>query len=172
MKETVQQYGAEVVERDENGAVPVPECTHIVADTIDFPEYDEAMAMMVPVVIPEWVNASLHRNRQAQIRPYSPDPRLIFSSVVLTCDELPIIDKETIAGAVLAMGGMESKDVGRLVTHICALTMDGPKVKNAQQRGFKCKVVLPHWLDPLSCCTAAHSNHWIGSMIASALERE
>ncbi|KUI69948.1 BRCT-containing protein 1 [Cytospora mali] len=147
LKDTVKKYGAEVIERDEDGSFPVSECTHIVADMIDFPEYDEAMAMMVPVVIPEWVNASLHKNRQAQIRPYSPDPRLIFSNVVLTCDDIPITDKETIAGAVLAMGGMETKDLGRLVTHICALSMDGPKVQLAQQKGFKCKVVLPHWFD-------------------------
>lgn len=112
---------------------------------IDFPEYDEAMAMMIPVVVPEWINASLHKNRQAQIRPYSPDPRLIFSNVVLTCDELPLTDKETIAGAVLAMGGMESKDLGRLTTHICTLSMDGPKARLATQKNFRCKIVLPHW---------------------------
>lgn len=154
----MQQYGAEIVERNEHGSIPVSECTHIIADTIDFPEYDEAMAMMVPVVVPDWVNASLHRNRQAQIRPYSPDPRLIFSSVVLTCDDIPLTDKETIAGAVLAMGGMESKDLGRLVTHICALSMDGPKAKLAQEKGLKCKVVLPHWSDNPSCFATCRTN--------------
>lgn len=146
LKGTVEKYGAEVVDREEDGSIYVPECTHIVADTVDFPEYDEAMAMMIPVVVPEWINASLHKNRQAQIRPYSPDPRLIFSNVVLTCDNLPIMDHETITGAVLAMGGMESKNLGRLTTHICALSMDGPKAQVAvQQKNFRCKIVLPHW---------------------------
>lgn len=145
LKDTVEKYGAEIVERDENGNLPVAFCTHIVACTIDFPEYNEAMAMMVPVVKPAWVNVSLHRNRQAQIRPYSPDPRLLFSDVNLTCDGIPITDREAIAGAVLALGGMESKDLGRLTTHICALSADGPKALLAKSKGLKCKIVLPHW---------------------------
>lgn len=103
--------------------------------------------MMVPVVRPSWINASLHKNRQAQIRPYSPDPRLIFSDIVVTCDDIPITDKESIIGAVLALGGTESKDLGRLTTHICAMSIDGPKVQMAMERKMKCKYVLPHWFD-------------------------
>lgn len=145
LKATVEKYGSEIVERDENGNLPVALCTHIVACTIDFPEYNEAMAMMVPVVKPAWVNVSLRRNRQAQIRPYSPDPRLLFSDVNLTYDGIPVTDREAIAGAVLALGGMESKDLGRLTTHICALTADGPKAQMAKAKGLNCKIVLPHW---------------------------
>ncbi|PSR75981.1 hypothetical protein BD289DRAFT_182717 [Coniella lustricola] len=143
----VKGYGAEVPSRDEDGSIPVVQCTHIVADTIDFPEYSEAMAMMVPVVKPAWINTSLRKGRQAQIRPYSPDPRLFFSEVVLTCDELPVSDSEAIAGAVLALGGSESKDLGRLTTHICALSIDGPKARMALDRKLDCKIVLPHWFD-------------------------
>lgn len=147
LKETVCKYGAEIIEYDPDGSIPVSQCTHVVADTIDFKEYDKAMAMMVPVVRPSWINASLHKNRQAQIRPYSPDPRLIFSNVVLTSDDIPVTDKEAIAGAVVALGGAESKEVGRLTTHICALSTDGPKVQMAMAKNLKCKVVLPHWFD-------------------------
>lgn len=147
MKETVRKYGAEIIGNDPDGSIPVSQCTHVVADTIDFKEYDKAMAMMVPVVRPSWINASLHKNRQAQIRPYSPDPRLIFSNVVLTSDDIPVTDKEAIAGAVVALGGAESKEVGRLTTHICALSTDGPKVQMAMAKNMKCKVVLPHWFD-------------------------
>lgn len=147
LKETVQKYGAEIIQNDDDGSIPVSQCTHIVADTIDFKEYDKAMAMMVPVVRPSWVHASLHKNRQAQIRPYSPDPRLIFSNVVLTSDDIPVTDREAIAGAVLALGGSESKDLGRLTTHISALSTDGPKVQLAMAKNMKCKVVLPHWFD-------------------------
>lgn len=107
---------------------------------------------MVPVVKPAWIHASLAKGKQAQIRPYSPDPRLIFSDVVLTCDDIPITDKEAIAGAVLALGGTESKDLGRLTTHICALSTEGPKAKMAEERRMKCKIVLPHWsVNPCPC---------------------
>lgn len=143
----MQKYGAEIIESDDNGSIPVAQCTHIIADTIDFKEYDRAMAMMVPVVKPSWVQASIHKNRQAQIRPYSPDPRLIFSTVVITSDDIPPTDKDAIAGAVLALGGSESKDLGRLTTHICALSTCGPKVQMAIAKKMKCKIVLPHWFD-------------------------
>lgn len=147
LQDMVRKYGAEIIENDQDGSIPVSQCTHVVADIIDFKDYDKAMAMMVPVVRPSWINASLHKNRQAQIRPYSPDPRLFFSNVVLTSDDIPVTDKEAIAGAVVALGGAESKDVGRLTTHICALSTDGPKVKLALSKKIKCKVVLPHWFD-------------------------
>ncbi|CAN8097960.1 unnamed protein product [Discula destructiva] len=147
LRDVVERHSGEIVERDEHGKLDVANCTHIVACTIDFPEYNEAMAMMVPVVKGAWITVSLRRNRQAQIRPYSPDPRLIFSDVNFTCEDLPIEDREALTGAVLALGGTESKDLGRLTTHICALSTEGPKCRMAHQKNLKCKVVLPHWFD-------------------------
>lgn len=138
-------FGAEVVKPDGDGKVPVHECSHIVAETIDFPEYNDAAAMMVPVVTPAWITNSLQRGKQAQIRPFSPDPRMIFANVNLTCADIPLVDKEAIVGTTLAMGGMESKDLSRATTHICALSMDHPKCKQAVEKKSKCKIVLPHW---------------------------
>lgn len=100
---------------------------------------------MIPVVTTQWITISLSRRKQAQIRPFSPDPRLIFAEVVVTCADLPETDKESIAGATMALGGQETKDATRMTTHICALSMDHPKVQVALQKGWKGKVVLPHW---------------------------
>lgn len=158
LRDTVEKYDGEIIERDKKGKLEIAKCTHIVACTIDFPEYNEAMAMMVPVVKPAWVNVSLQRNRHAQIRPYSPDPRLIFSDVNITCEDIPIYDREAIAGAVLALGGTESKDLGRLTTHICALTTDGRKAMTAREKKLKCKIVLPHWSVPITHLASPISN--------------
>ena len=100
---------------------------------------------MIPVVTTEWITVSIARRKQAQIRPFSPDPRMIFSEVVVTCADLPETDKESIAGATMALGGQESKDATKMTTHICALSMDHPKVQVALAKGWKGKVVLPHW---------------------------
>lgn len=70
---------------------------------------------------------------------------LFFSQVNLTCADIPTGDKDAIIGAVLAMGGMESSSLTKATTHICALTMDHPKCKQAQEKYLKCKIVLPHW---------------------------
>lgn len=144
---TVKKYGADVLEPDEHGRITVSQATHIISNTIDFEEYTEAMAMMVPVVTSHWITNSLSRNKQAQIRPFSPDPRMIFHNVNLTCADIPTVDKEAITGATLALGGMESKDLSRLTTHICALSMDHPKCQQAELKKLKCKIVLPHWFD-------------------------
>lgn len=101
---------------------------------------------MIPVVTTQWVEVSIQRRKQAAVRPYSPDPRMIFSKVVVTCGDIPAMDKESILGATMALGGQESKDVTRLTTHICSLSVDDPKIKVAlEARSFKCKIVLPHW---------------------------
>ncbi|TDZ33980.1 BRCT-containing protein 1 [Colletotrichum spinosum] len=139
--------GAEVLDPRRDGSLRLEKVTHIISNTIDFPQFTETQAYMIPVVNTDWLKASIQRNRQAQVRPYSPDPRMIFSKVIITCADLPEIDKETIIGATLAMGGMESADVTRQTTHICALTMDHPKCVTVREKGLKCKIVLPHWFE-------------------------
>lgn len=119
--------------------------THIISNTIDFQQYTESQAFMIPVITTQWITASISKRRVAQVRPFSPDPRLIFAEVVVSCADLPVTDKESILGAVMALGGQETKDVSRLTTHVCALSMDHPKVQVPIAKGWKGKVVLPHW---------------------------
>lgn len=141
----LEDNGATVCEPRRDGSIRIEEVTHIVSNTIDFPQYVESQAVMIPVVSVEWISVSISRGKQAQVRPYSPDPRMIFARVVVSCADLPVMDKESILGATMALGGQESKDASRLTTHICALSMDNAKVEQALGRGWKGKVVLPHW---------------------------
>jgi hypothetical protein len=141
----VKQHGAEVLEPDRDGKIRIPQVTHIVSNTIDFEQFADSQAMLIPVVRSDWIKATVARNKLAQVRPYSPDPRLIFSDVVLTCADIPNTDKEAITGAILALGGMQSKELTRLTTHICALSLDHPKCIEAKNKKLKCKIVLPHW---------------------------
>lgn len=136
-----------VLEPDSDGRVPLDQATHIIANSIDFEQYNEAIEMMLPVITSTWITHSLSRGKLAQIRPFSPDPRMIFASVNLTCADIPQGDKEAITGATLALGGMASKDLSRLTTHICALSMDHDKCKEAMAKKLRCKIVLPHWFD-------------------------
>lgn len=101
--------------------------------------------MMIPVVTDNWIQLSLARSRLAQLRSFSPDPRMIFSSVVITCAGLPEMDKEGIIGATAALGGMDSPVLTKMTTHICALTEDDPICQAAKANGSRAKMVLPHW---------------------------
>lgn len=145
LSKILEQHGAEVLEPDSQGKIRMLQVTHIVSNTIDFDQYVEAQAMMIPVVRSDWIKATIARNKIAQVRPFSPDPRMIFSNVILTCADIPNTDKEAITGAIMALGGMESKDLSRQTTHICALSMDHPKCIEAKKKHPKCKIVLPHW---------------------------
>jgi hypothetical protein len=119
--------------------------THIISTTSDFREYSAAREFMIAVVTPSWITASLLKNKQASIRPYSPDPMLFLRQINLSCADIPAGDKDAIVGAVLAMGGMESSSLTKMTTHICALTMDHPKCQQAKEKNLPCKIVLPHW---------------------------
>jgi hypothetical protein len=137
--------GATICEPRRDGSLPLDKATHIISNTINFPQYTESQAIMIPVVTSQWITYSIGRRKQANVRPFSPDPRMIFSQVVVTCGDLPVMDKESIIGATMALGGQENKDASRLTTHLCTLSEDHPKVQAAKERGWKGKIVLPHW---------------------------
>ncbi|KAL2873866.1 regulator of Ty1 Transposition [Colletotrichum sp. CLE4] len=143
----VEGRGGTVLDPRRDGSLRLEAVSHIISNTIDFPQFTETQAFMIPVVNTDWIKASVKKNKQAQVRPYSPDPRMFFSKVILTTAGLPEIDKETIIGATLAMGGMEGADVTRQTTHICALTTEDPKCVIAKEKGLNCKMVLPHWFE-------------------------
>lgn len=85
---------------------------------------------MIPVVKPEWVDASIERQRLAQVRPYNPDPRFFFAGVVASIADLPQGDKEAICGGIIAMGGQCSHAISKFNTHIVALNMDNVGIRN------------------------------------------
>lgn len=143
--EIAQQHGAVVAEPKRDGSLRLADVTHVISNTIDFPQFKECQAYMIPVVTKDWIASTIRRGRLAQVRPFSPDPRMIFSRVTITCADLPVIDKETIIGATMALGGMESPDVTRQTTHLCALSIDDPKCQAALQKNAQIKIVLPHW---------------------------
>ena len=125
--------------------IPLQDVTHIIATTIDFPEYNAASNSLKSVVKPDWVDASIAKARLANPRQYSPDPRLFFSGLVVCCADLPSGDSDAIIGGVLAMGGLYSSAVSKMVTHVVALTTDPEKCQTALNKNLKVKMVLPHW---------------------------
>jgi hypothetical protein len=145
--ETLTDNGAVIVEPAPDGSIRLDDVTHIIANSIDFDQYRDAQQLLIPVITSAWAFHSAAKGRQMPLRGFSPDPRLIFSKVMLTCADLPAVDKETIAGAVTALGGVETADLSRQTTHVCALSMDHPKCERARAQLPKVKIVLPHWFD-------------------------
>jgi hypothetical protein len=103
---------------------------------------------MIPVVKSNWVTVSLggsSSKKPAPLRPYTPDPNLIFSGITVTCADIPDSDKDAIIGAVLAMGGQDVSGLTKMVTHIVALNEENAICKQVRAKGLKVKIVLPHW---------------------------
>ena len=140
--------GAQEISRSsitDSGKIVLNQVTHIISTTIDFPDYEAAADSLKSVVKPAWVSASIMKNKVANPRQYSPDPRRFYSGLVVCCVDLPPGDSDAIIGGVLAMGGLYSSSVTKMVTHIVALTVDNDKCQVALSKGLKCKIVLPHW---------------------------
>ena len=146
LKTVLKQNGAQQISKaSKDDSIPLSRITHIVSMTSDFPDYEDAISALKAVVKPDWVKASVAKGRLANPRQYSPDPRYFFSGLVVCCADLPSGDKDAIIGGVLAMGGLYSSAVTKMVTHIVALTTDPDKCQTALNKNLKCKIVLPHW---------------------------
>ncbi len=146
LTQVLEENGARHISKaSKDDKIPLARITHIISTTSDFPDYEDAISTLKAVVKPDWVKASVAKGRLANPRQYSPDPRYFFSGLVVCCADLPSGDKDAIIGGVLAMGGLYSSAVTKMVTHIVALTTDPEKCKTALNKNLKCKIVLPHW---------------------------
>nr|POE47752.1 brct-containing protein 1 [Quercus suber] len=144
---TVLKNGAECILAREQRILDLEAFSHIVSSHIDFPDYRRAIDIGIPVVKHSWVTQCIHKNKIVSSRQHSPDPSQFFQDVVVSIGTLPEYDGEAIIGGVLAMGGLHSGPLTRLVTHIVTTDLDNEKCRIAQEKTLNCKIVLPHWFD-------------------------
>ncbi|KAL4787243.1 BRCT domain-containing protein [Aspergillus varians] len=145
---TLEENGGEAVIYESPAEFPdLTEFSHIMSTTIDFPEFDAANEALIPVIKPQWMQASLSKRKLANPRQYSPDPRLFLNDVVVTCGDIPEGDKDAIIGGVLAKGGLYNPRVTQMCTHLVDLTPDSDKAQLVKNRKLAVKIVLPHWFD-------------------------
>ncbi|KAF1837609.1 hypothetical protein BDW02DRAFT_543706 [Decorospora gaudefroyi] len=123
------------------------EINYIVSETADFPDYYRALDLMIHVVKPAWVDASLKAMKTKNPRTYSPDPALFMNDVVICCGNIPSGDKEAIEGGVLAMGGQITPTLSKQVTHLIALDQNDARCQLAISKRLPLVMVLPHWFD-------------------------
>ncbi|KAI9735237.1 MAG: hypothetical protein M1834_001827 [Cirrosporium novae-zelandiae] len=148
LRDLLEEHGGECVSPSlETEKLPLEELTHIISTTWDFEDYYAATDALIPVVKPAWVHTSIKREKAISPRQFSPDPKHIFSDMIVSCADLPSGDVDAIMGGVLALGGQFSKHITKQVTHIVALTEDSEKCKAILAKKLKCKIVLPHWFD-------------------------
>ncbi|KPV77619.1 uncharacterized protein RHOBADRAFT_41614 [Rhodotorula graminis WP1] len=137
--------------------------THIVTDTLDFPELALVQARNEPgahggasaadaaveVVTPAWVTRSFDLQVLQPPRFYSADRALFFSGTIVCTSELPEPDTLAIHAAVVALGGQTRRELTREVTHLVCAAAHGHKYEMALKFGTELGivVVLPHWFE-------------------------
>ena len=138
--------GATFIPRREDGSINnIAGHTHVITDDIDFLEYSRALEYNVHVVRPSWVISSHEKGRQTQPRQHSPDPSMFFREVIVSCADLPEGDKDAIIAGTLALGGLYSAPLTKLVTHVVSMDMHNDKCRTVEAKQLACKIVLPHW---------------------------
>ncbi len=147
MTEVIEPQGGHIIEPKADGRIKLSEVTHIISETSDFPDYHKAVEHCIPVVKKAWITTTLVKNKLAPVRPFTPDPKLFFSNVVVFCADIPEDDKDAIVGAVTALGGLEAKALSKQMTHVVALSTDHPAYKAVKQKRLPVRIVLPHWFD-------------------------
>ncbi|KAI1520847.1 BRCT domain containing protein [Pyrenophora tritici-repentis] len=120
---------------------------YIISETADFPDYHRALDLMIHVVKPTWIDASIQFGKTKNPRTYSPDPALYMNDVVICCGDIPSGDKEAIEGGVLALGGQVSPSLSKCVTHLIALDVGEPRCQLTISKRLQLAIVLPHWFD-------------------------
>ncbi|RSL97068.1 hypothetical protein CEP52_011101 [Fusarium oligoseptatum] len=59
----LEDHGATICEPRRDGSIPIEKVTHIISNTIDFPQFTESQAVMIPVVTTQWITSSLTRRK-------------------------------------------------------------------------------------------------------------
>ncbi|KAG7527331.1 hypothetical protein FFLO_07042 [Filobasidium floriforme] len=98
------------------------------------------------IVKPEWVTRSVIVGLQSP-QHYSPDPKLIFSGIIINCAEgFPAGDIDAIYGAVNTFGGQHRRFATKEITHMICVQPTPQQFKTITETGLGIKIVLPEWI--------------------------
>ena len=105
--------------------------THVVSNTIDFPNYDVIVdSLMIPVVTTQWVKEVIKNKRVVPLRSYSPNPKHFFKDVILAAGGgLQGDDKEILKIGVKTFGGIYLDDLKKSLTHYVTNDLEDDNTK-------------------------------------------
>lgn len=115
-------------------------------------EYDDVTVSeeASPVAVtPAWAERSMALRHPQPVKLYSPDPRDIFSGIVICCAHLTPHDVDLMATSVTSMGGGVKQTLCEEVTHVVAIDRDNSKMRALEQHKTDLPIiaVAPHWIN-------------------------
>lgn len=132
----------------------VSSISYIIANDINFPEYQFANNNMLPVVKSSWVYASVKKGKMPTIKSYSPDPKYFFKSVQFVFDKtISSSDKLVLLSGIKAFGGQASDHVSTVTTYIVSNEAEDSeknflvqKYNKLPDREVTIKYIYPRWI--------------------------
>lgn len=119
--------------------------THIVSSTTDFPEYNQAKDIGIPVVKPEWVTMSVKCDATLPPSAFSPEKDKLFSGVVACPSQIPTEDRDALWAMITFYGGCCQATFDPSCTHLLVPKPEGDKYECALQHP-EVKIVIPDWV--------------------------
>lgn len=119
-------------------------CRHMEYDDVAVSEENSPVA-----VTPAWVERSIALRHLQPTKLYSPNPRDIFSGIVICCAHLTPHDADVMATSVTSMGGGIKQTLCEEVTHVVAIDRDNSKMRALEQHKTDLPIiaVAPHWIN-------------------------
>ncbi|KAI9292249.1 BRCT domain-containing protein [Neoconidiobolus thromboides FSU 785] len=123
--------------------------THIISATWDFIGHSELIKSKrnCRIVTPKWVFDCTKCNIHYSSKFYSPEPKSIFSGIIICCHGLPTSDMEKIYGGVVALGGQYRINLSKEVTHYIVLDSEAENNVSKLQKENDIKLVTSHWFE-------------------------
>lgn len=119
----------------------------VITSTIEFIEYNQCLASLIPVTIPQWAYDSLDEKKVVNVKRYNPDSRFFMRDCYICCgDDITIADKEIIYGGVKGFGGMYLDELTRLTTHLITTNDENDKAIIALSSDVDIILVNPKWI--------------------------
>ncbi|XP_028393848.1 PAX-interacting protein 1-like [Dendronephthya gigantea] len=125
--------------------------THVISSTVDFPEYEQAKEIGIPIVKPEWVIYSVKCEAMMPTNAFSVGKKL-FTDVVACPSQVPPADRDALWSMITFYGGRCQTTFDPSCTHLLVPKPEGEKYEVALQHKEKVKIVVPEWI--LDCIKA------------------
>lgn len=98
--------------------------SHIISKSINFPQYEFSQEYMIPIVSPEWVNASLKAGRLSSLRSFFPadDLARLFKKFIFSIDDsIPNVDSKLYKIIIEEYGGQWQPQITKFTTHVISV---------------------------------------------------
>eukprot|EP00794_Sanderia_malayensis_P016834 gene16833-18532_t len=143
--------------------------THVIADDVDFPEYEQVKDAKLDVVKSTWVDACIRCETilpqmgsladwyliylvvfcsltHGSAKPFSPEVNAIFSGLTMCLSQISKSDRDALWAMVTYHGGNCQPNLNAKCTHLICGKASGRKFDCAIQHVDRLKIVTPDWV--------------------------